>query len=62
MTAEFLPAAYERARGDASLDSGLEMDRFPEQCPWTFEEIMRPDFFPSPESPRRKSAASSPDN
>jgi hypothetical protein len=47
MTAEFLPVAYARAREDASIDSGLKIDVFPEQCPWTFEEIIRPDFLPS---------------
>jgi hypothetical protein len=46
--AEFLPEAYERARADASDDSGLPIDTFPASCPWDFVQLMDHDFWPEP--------------
>jgi Domain of unknown function DUF29 len=31
--------AYERARKDASIETGLKLETFPEECPWTVEDL-----------------------
>lgn len=52
-----LPDAMVDAYGDAVLnaarETGLDESGFPESCPWPFERIMDPDFWPdaSPPSP-----------
>jgi len=38
--------AYRYAISGASQETGLDESTFPEQCPWTFEQIMDPDFWP----------------
>jgi hypothetical protein len=43
---EFLKTAYERARVQASDDTRLPPDSFPPRCQWSYEQIMRDDFFP----------------
>jgi hypothetical protein len=45
-TDELLSQVYERARIAASEETKLPLKEFPEQCPWSFEDIMRQDFFP----------------
>ena len=35
---------YKKAVRNARAETGLES--FPEQCPWTFDETIRPEFFP----------------
>lgn len=44
---EVLTTCYERARAEASDDTHLPLKAFPESCPWSFEQIMRDDFYPS---------------
>lgn len=39
-----LESIYRRAVHSAKAATGLES--FPEQCPWTFDEILRTEFFP----------------
>jgi DNA phosphorothioation-dependent restriction protein DptG len=43
---EVLAMAYSRARDKASDESGLPLSIFPTDCPWSFDRIMQPDFFP----------------
>lgn len=43
---EFLAKSYQRACVDASEDTGLTIDDFPGNCPWSFDQIMDADFFP----------------
>jgi len=38
--------AYSYAITGASAETGIEESLFPERCPWTFEQIMNPDFWP----------------
>jgi len=38
--------AYRYAIKGASRETGLPVSTFPPQCPWTFEQIMDPDFWP----------------
>jgi hypothetical protein len=45
-TAEFLADAYARARETASEETRLPLKNFPEECPWSYEHVMRKDFFP----------------
>jgi hypothetical protein len=46
-----LPAAvseaYRYARRDAARQTRLDEGRFPAVCPWTFEQMMDPDFWPA---------------
>jgi hypothetical protein len=37
---------YELARHQAAAELGLPLSTFPEECPWTYEQIMDKDFFP----------------
>lgn len=43
---EFLPEMYERARVDASDESGLPIDTFSPSCPWNFAQLMDREFWP----------------
>jgi Domain of unknown function DUF29 len=36
---EFISDAYYSAKLEASSETGLEVKTFPEECPWTFEEL-----------------------
>jgi hypothetical protein len=38
--------AYERAVGDASLDTRLPEDDFPDTCPFTLEVLLDPEYLP----------------
>jgi hypothetical protein len=38
--------AYKRARLAAANETDLDADAFPAICPWLFEQIMEPDFWP----------------
>lgn len=38
---EFIEDAYESARVEASMETGLPEKTFPKECPWTFEELMK---------------------
>lgn len=43
---EWWADAWGDARADAAKETGSKFDLFPETCPWSFERIMRPDFWP----------------
>jgi hypothetical protein len=43
---EVVAKAYRRARRKAVDQSGLPPSRFPEICPWTYDQIMTENFFP----------------
>lgn len=45
-TDEVVAQVYERARNAASEETKLPLRDFPDQCPWSFENMMRKDFFP----------------
>lgn len=45
-TEEVVSQVYERARIAASEETKLPVQDFPERCPWSFEDMMRQDFFP----------------
>jgi len=50
--AETFPIAYQLARLAAVKETSLPSTTFPQECPWTFEEIMATDFWPdSPQTP-----------
>jgi len=46
----YLETAIERAWKDARIEAeketGIESERFPQTCPWTFDEFMDHDFWP----------------
>jgi Domain of unknown function DUF29 len=44
--AERLSLAYQRARLDAADEMGLHLEKFPEVCPWTIEQILDEDLLP----------------
>ena len=44
--AERLSLAYRRARLDAADETGIDLETFPEVCPWTIEQILKEDFLP----------------
>ena len=37
---ELFANAYEQARIDAANETGLDLETFPEACPWTLAEVM----------------------
>ncbi|MBV8890933.1 MAG: DUF29 domain-containing protein [Acidobacteriaceae bacterium] len=41
-----LAVAYTRARQKAADQSGQPLAIFPEECPWTYEQVVDEDFFP----------------
>jgi len=43
---ESFTEAYEFAVSSAAQATHLEESTFPAQCPWTFEQVMAPDFWP----------------
>jgi hypothetical protein len=43
---EAMTDAYRRARRDASVETGLLVDTFPAECPWSFEAVMQDHFWP----------------
>ena len=43
---EFVAKAYRRARRKAIDQSELPPGTFPEECPWTYEQVMDEGFFP----------------
>ena len=47
---EVLAKEYRIARLKASGETGLPLDRFPEECPYTIAEILDDDFQPGPQS------------
>jgi hypothetical protein len=43
---EVLADTYKRARKDAAFASGLRLTTFPDQFPWTYEQLVDLDLFP----------------
>jgi uncharacterized protein DUF29 len=43
-----LARAYQYAREDASDETHLPIETFPEVCPWTLAQILDADFWPEP--------------
>lgn len=43
---EWWADAWGDARAEASKETGIGFDQFPEACPWTSAEILSPDFWP----------------
>jgi Domain of unknown function DUF29. len=43
---DMLTEEYPRARRRACLQTGLTRTTFPEQCPWTLDQVLDPDFWP----------------
>jgi len=47
-----LPAAFESsykfAIRLAATETGMDKSTFPGRCPWTFEQVMDPDYWPEP--------------
>jgi hypothetical protein len=50
---EILAGAYDGARFAARKETGLDLSIFPECCPWSPDDVMRPDFWPE-SSPKQK--------
>jgi hypothetical protein len=46
-----MDVAYRRALLDAASETGLARSTFPPSCPWTWDDIMHPDFWPDPPEP-----------
>lgn len=38
--------AYKQARLNAQTETALRLDVFPEECPWTVEQVVSNEFFP----------------
>jgi len=38
--------AWNKALIEAEKETGIESERFPQTCPWTFDEFMNDDFWP----------------
>ncbi len=47
-----IAVAYEKARLSAEDETGIDKANFPEQCPFTFAQMLRKDFFPEDENNR----------
>ena len=45
-TSEVMDKAYRLAKNDAASETNLAVEIFPEVCPWTFGQIIDPEFFP----------------
>jgi sugar-specific transcriptional regulator TrmB len=43
---QMLAETYKRARKAAARSSGLPVSTFPEECLWTYEQVMDENFFP----------------
>jgi hypothetical protein len=48
---EVLARQYPVARMEASGETGLPLEMFPEECPYTIEEVLDPDFWPDVSNP-----------
>ncbi|MFZ1640000.1 MAG: DUF29 domain-containing protein [Candidatus Contendobacter sp.] len=47
---EKLQGAYEKAKIKAEDETGIDQQQFPEQCPYTLEQILSSNFFPGESS------------
>jgi len=43
---EIIPKAWKIAVVKAEYETGIDKRTFPQQCPWTFEQVMDDDFWP----------------
>ena len=43
---ERLAIAYEKARLSAEDETGIDKNNFPDNCPFTFEQLLKKDFLP----------------
>jgi hypothetical protein len=43
---ELIARYYARARRQASRETGLALEAFPAECPWTAEQVLDDDFLP----------------
>jgi len=43
---EAIERSYELAKSGAEKETGIPLSRYPEICPWTYEEFTDPDFWP----------------
>jgi len=43
--------AWEEARIEAERETGMSSDLFPQNCPWSFSQLLRDDFWPEPVQP-----------
>lgn len=41
-----MASAYRYARRDAARETSLDIQLFPDPCPWTFAQILDPEFWP----------------
>ena len=46
LLSEVFGYAYEDARMWVARETGLPLDIFPASCPWTFDQVTNPEFFP----------------
>jgi 8-oxo-dGTP pyrophosphatase MutT (NUDIX family) len=44
---ELWKEAYEDARREASEETALPVQTFPEECQWTYDQVMDSDFWPN---------------
>lgn len=42
----WLDIVWSKAKGFAGTETGLDLDVFPEACPWSIEDILSQDFYP----------------
>ncbi len=47
---ELIKKAYGYAVTGAIRETGLSIKVFPQECPWTYEQFMNPDFWPNSDS------------
>jgi hypothetical protein len=45
-----LAIAYEKARLSAEDETGIDKNNFPDNCPFTFEQLLKKDFLPEDEN------------
>ena len=41
-----MASAFRRARIEAAQETGLDLDMFPEACPWSYDEVVDDAFWP----------------
>ena len=47
---ELIEKAYDYAVTGAIRETGLSIKVFPQECPWTYQQFMNPDFWPNSDS------------
>ena len=45
---EAIKRSYELAKSRAEKETGIPISRYPETCPWTYEQFTNPEFWPPP--------------